>query len=608
MGTTTQHPSTKRFFLSARFLSAATLYLSLQHQQIHAQADSPVVVFGPAFARTSTRLYVLGGFPSYVPAEMNSMNQFYSLELSKPWTSKSPAWSQHNPGPQKAIFPGAFSADQKTMVVFHTAKANSPFAAWRYTVDSDSWTPSNASFPFQDRSGLASVTDPNTGLVYTAGGYVSPTEGVAVDVYNFDEDSVSTVSIPDTFIGFSTRYYYTSVWSQQRKSILYFGGYPLPSRPTQAVNSVTEFVPASNMWQTMPTTGSAPSIRGSHCMAANEDGTVVIVYGGKLSGAPTINAGDIYILNTVTGIWTTGKTGSPRIYATCTIAGDQFLVWGGATTDDAMPSSDVLIYNIASDNWVTSYTPPASYLSPSPTSGTAPQPSSVGDSGSDGKNSSSVGGIVGGVVGGLVVVGVALVLLYRRRRIHLKTVTGESHKEGEPKAQHNQRQPKEKLGGGNDEQQTIETLQSQLQIQQERQDALQRQVELLQTLQQTQAAPSPYDSTYAYQPPIIDCAPPQNPKIFEPSMTTRFTHNPSAVIPGPELNAAAASSSNPVVYDPVSSSSSPGTVLRPKNPETLSHGVVQVEAPRSGHPHAPVSQIDDVYACALAMHSNNPHS
>ncbi|KAG0272436.1 hypothetical protein BGZ95_011816 [Linnemannia exigua] len=541
---------------------------------------------------------------------MTSLNQFFSLDLAKSWNSNSPAWSQHKPGPQKAIFPGTFSADQKTMVVFHTSKPNSPFAAWRYSVDSDSWTPSKASFPFQDRNGLASVTDPNTGLVYTAGGYVNPIEGVAIDVYNFDEDSVSTIPIPDALDVFSTRVYYTSVWSQQRNSILYFGGYTLASQPVQPLNSVAEFVPASKGWRTMPTTGTAPPLRGCHCMAANEDGTRVIVYGGKLYAASNTTTGDIYILNTVTKAWTTGKAGSPRIYTTCTIAGDQFLVWGGATNDNAIPSSEVLIYSIKNDNWIASYTPPLSYLSPSSTSGGVARPSSMpDDSSSAGEKLRRVGGIIGGVIGGLIVVGAVLFLLCRRRRLHSRTVAGDLHRDDEPKAQHNKRQLQDNIGGGSDDDNNnVEAWRSQLQTQQERQDALQQQVELLQTQHQASTSSPPYDSLYTYQVPVVTYPPPQNPKIFDPS-TSRTPQSPTTLVYDSEWTASSSSDPFPIVYDPMTA---PVNMIRPKrNPEMSSQedaGMVQEEGPRSGHTRTPFPPAEDVHCNALTMHTNNPHA
>ncbi|OAQ22402.1 hypothetical protein K457DRAFT_131306 [Linnemannia elongata AG-77] len=593
MATKQQRPNNKRLLTSILF-SVAIIILSPQQHAVDAQSitpPSPVVVFGAAFARTSNRLYILGGFPSYVPAEMNAMRQFYYLDLAKHWNGNSPAWTKLSDGPTKAIFPATFSADQKTMVVFSTARASSPFAAWRYSVDLDTWAVSKASFPFPDRKGLASVTDPNTGLVYTAGGYVNPMEGVSMDVYNVKDDSVSTIPMPDPLILLPVRSYYTAVWCQQRKSILFFGGYALRSQPVQPLNSVTEFVPSSNTWQIVPTTGTPPSLRGTHCMAANDDGTRVIVYGGKLYGAANITTGDIYVLNTVTGAWTAGKPGSPRIYTTFTIAGDQFLVWGGVTTNNTIPPVDIQIYSISNDNWITSYTPPASYLKPSSTSEPS-LPSSPLDSESR-KRSSSVGVIVGGIVGGLVVVLAALFFLYRRRqRTHSGAIEEYASKDEDTKNQHNARRPRERRDEDGDDH--SEVSRSRFETQKEQHDAFQQQVELLQ--HQASTSSPPYDFPYTYQPPVVTNPPLSNPRIFEPSTasTSRTVHDPTPVVSGSEW-VSSSSSNRPVVYDPSSSSPASVSVVRSrKDPEFLNSELLQpddvVETPRSRHPHTPVSQ------------------
>ncbi|KAF9932539.1 hypothetical protein FBU30_007978 [Linnemannia zychae] len=403
---------------------------------------------------------------------MNAIPQLFSLNLAKPWSSTAPVWEQHSLGPAKALSPGAFSADEKTMVVFRTSKTGSPFAAWQYSVSTDSWTPSNASFPYQNRTGLASVTDPETGLVYTASGYVDPTDGVFLDM-----------------------------------------------KMVQELLSLVEGL---------------------------KDNTT---------------AGDIYILNTISGVWTQGTSGSPRIYTTCTVAGDQFLVWGGATTNNTMPSADVMIYSISRDEWITSYTPPAAYLDPSVTSGTGLKPSSsaLPGSGDDSnKDKSNTGGIVGGVVGGLAVV--------------------------------SQRASREK---GHRKQRRCRIVAGSASRTTKRQEALQQQVDYLH-IQQQQASTSspPCGALYNYQPPTVTYPAPDNPIIFEPA-PPKTLRDPTPPFPESEWTT---SLSNPVVYDPTTNSSTSTPLVSGtrtlKDLEMLSEELAQQGydvAPRSGHPHAPLT-------------------
>lgn len=336
-------------------------------------------------------------------------------------------------------------------------------------------------------------------------------------------------------------------------------------------------------------------LTGSLCSNnVDDDGTRVIVYGGRLYGAANITAGDIYILNTVTRAWTAGKSGSPRIYTTCTIAGDQFLVWGGATTNNTIPPADIQIYSISYDNWITSYNPPSSYLNPSSTSVPSSQPF-PSDSGSQETGSSSIGAIVGGVVGGLVIVLAALFLLYRRRqRARSGAMEEYANRDEDTKNQHNAKRPRERRGEDGDD--NVEVLRSQLQTQKERHDALQQQVEFLQH-QASTSSPS-YDSLYTYQPPVVTNLPFSNPRIFKPSTasTTRIVREPTPTVSVSEW-ASFSSSSRPVVYDPSSSSPAPVSVVHSrKDPEFLSSELLQgdgiVEAPRSRHPHTLVPQSE----------------
>jgi len=92
----------------------------------------------------------------------------------------------------------------------------------------------------------------------------------------------------------------------------------------------------------------------------DEDGTKVIIYGGRLENG-TIT-GDIWILDTVAQKWAQGVPNQQRMYAVCTIAGDQFLVYGGLSADIVAPSQELLIYNYVTGNWTAQYTPPAFYM------------------------------------------------------------------------------------------------------------------------------------------------------------------------------------------------------------------------------------------------------
>ncbi|KAF9178090.1 kelch domain-containing protein 3 [Haplosporangium sp. Z 11] len=359
--------------------------------------SAPLAVSGPAFARTATRFYVQGGSITNV-----KQNQFFSLDLAASWNTSAPVWTQLNSGPQQDIYPAVFSADQKTMITFHSG---TPFA-YRYSVDSGQWSHSNLRVDHPDYQGVNAVTDPNTGQVYLAGGYNSD-KREKMDVYDFKRDTITSKDMPPPTDVLPNRAYYTNVWSQKRNSILYFGGYNETLQPVlENGNVVSEFVPDTDRWSTLATTGTPPSTRADHCMAANDDGSIVVVYGGRLTSGNF--SGEVFILDTVNLIWQQGTSDDPRVYTACTIAGDQLLIWGGKDSNNGVVSANVRIYSLSSKSWVSQFDPPSSYLAAraSESSGTLPTPTNSNGMVVDPtsppppKKDPNAGAIAGGVVAG----------------------------------------------------------------------------------------------------------------------------------------------------------------------------------------------------------------
>ncbi|KAF9081441.1 Multiple epidermal growth factor-like domains protein 8 [Mortierella sp. AD031] len=466
-------------------LVATILFSTLSTFGAHAQTNSaPTPVSGPAFARTATRLYILGGNPNF-GNKGPPLSQFYSLDLSVPWNASTPAWTELSAGPPQAVFPATFSSDQKTMIVFHL---QSPSTASRYDVTTGVWTPSAAYLPANHFQGISAVTDTNTGLVYMAAGYSTSLRNM-LDVYDFATDTVTSSAMPAPETALAARAYYGNVWSQHRKSVLYFGGYNISVTPMDRLNIVTELATDSQKWSTLPTSGPPPSMRADHCIAANEDGTMVVIYGGRPANGPYL--GDINILNTKTQTWTQGVSGKPRIYTACTISNNQLLVWGGSEIDDQIASPEVLIYNLTSATWNTTYTPPPKSVAP-PSESSSPV---------------NAGAIAGGVVAGVAVICACVLFYIFRRRRHARTPvrTTSDHEDTPDDPPKSTSPPKTR---DDDE---LQRMRIQLQNQQEQLDLqrrlliLQQQQQLQMPLQQAQVSiplqqPQLYpDQNYGYQ-------------------------------------------------------------------------------------------------------------
>ncbi|KAF9312760.1 hypothetical protein BG003_005948, partial [Podila horticola] len=371
----------------------------------YAQSPSfPISVQAPSNSRTSTYMYILGG-----NSTGQVLSQFYKLDLAVSWKAAAPAWTRLADGPTQFLFPSTWSKDEKTLATFHVAEGVSAFL---YSTATNTWAPSQMRLAHDGFQGIGAVTDPNTGLAYLAAGYMAARD--TMDVYNFQSDSMAAMALPPTV--FQARSYYGNVWSKKRNSILYFGGYTASMQKLPDENIITEYVPSTTTWQTMVTSGIAPVMRADHCMASNDDGTKVVIYGGRFADLTVTN--DLFVLDTVTQLWSQGPSGPYRIYTACTIAGDLLVVWGGLDQTLNKVDTDMLVYNLTSKMWQSEYTPPASYVA-SRQAETARHGSGSNDTGAEASPPLSHAGLIAGAtVGGVALICsiVLLVLMHRRRQ------------------------------------------------------------------------------------------------------------------------------------------------------------------------------------------------
>ncbi|KAK3833246.1 MAG: hypothetical protein J3R72DRAFT_453364 [Linnemannia gamsii] len=431
MSSSSRIPHTLPFSSSSLPLFLLLTFLSIQHHYTLTYAQTPpntftpIPVWGAGFGRTATRLFVLSG-STYSAQLIQPTDQFISLDLATAWNANAPAWTQHSPGPQQSKFPATFSADGKHMFVFHIPAGTTNTSVHQYTVATNTWTPvTSTRFPRGEIDGIGAVMDPTTDLIYFASGYIDATQ-TKLDAWNWKTDQVSTTDLPLLTPGvspanvFTMRTFYSNVWSGKSKSILYFGGMGSSILgPVGNENAVSALNTATKAWSTLITKGPGPPQRAEHCTAADDDGIRMVVYGGRYTGLPV--TGHMYILNTLTGEWTNGTAGPSRINAACTIAGDQFLIWGGQDGNGMLGTGEVMsIYNLVTNKWVTNYVPPASYPKPTPssttTSGTSPTstPTTGVDDEEPGSNLAAIiGGIIAVLVLGALIIGY---ILYRRRQ------------------------------------------------------------------------------------------------------------------------------------------------------------------------------------------------
>ncbi|CAO3566265.1 unnamed protein product [Mortierella alpina] len=338
----------------ATFLSATACFISLTHSQ-----SAPTPVNSAAFARSRTKLYIHGGVVSSYGSTLAPQNQMVSLDLAVPWRANAPAWNILKPGPTLSQHSAIVSADEQTFVTFRTsASSGSAYLSNKYHIASNSWELSAVKVQNPTKEGIQAVEDEVSGLVYLAGGFQS--DDSQMYVYNVDYDSISMFPMPSNYM--EDRKGYEAVYLKSRKSIMYFGGAASTGSSGQiSADLVTEFIPSTGAWTTLNIYNQNPPHRTDFCMVANDDGTKVVVFGGRLDNGGY--AKDLWVLDVATLTWSQGPSWvEPRVSTTCTVAGSTFIAWGGSNGLRTVDGTAIL-YDLDQGQYISAYVPPPSYAS-----------------------------------------------------------------------------------------------------------------------------------------------------------------------------------------------------------------------------------------------------
>ncbi|GJJ77409.1 hypothetical protein EMPS_09768 [Entomortierella parvispora] len=401
------------------------------------QAQNATVVTAvssPAFARFGSKLYVVGGGyerevktpSSYFynsPTFIMGDGQFIVLDLSVSWKGSAPAWRKLQSGPKQYGFPGAMSADGNKMVTFHSSDDPSAPFAMVYDVPTDTWTPSKVQVPLGNRTGVGAVLNPLNNQVYLPSGY-EDTLGDQLYMYNFATDTMNKTSMAGALTG---ALYYSGVWNSNTKTMLFFGGRVYPSG-SYAPSAIVTYDPNTNLWSSLSTTGSGPGARTDQCMAISDDGSKLVVMGGRNADNFYQNyLAELFVLDLNSLVWTRAKDySSPRLNAVCTIYNDTFISWGGGDSS-ATVSAPAILYDLKRNKYLSVYMGPDPDNDYDSTMGPQKNPSPTSDGGGLGGTGGSYGGsddsggsnvpqIVGGVVGGVAALFVILMVFRGCRR------------------------------------------------------------------------------------------------------------------------------------------------------------------------------------------------
>ncbi|KAF9167742.1 hypothetical protein DFQ26_003326 [Actinomortierella ambigua] len=354
-------------------------------------------------------------------------NSFYSIDLTKPWASDTPAWTRHAPGPALWRSSICSSADGSRIVAFAngggsgggggnngTGVNDSSISV--YSTAKDAWYPVAGTLSPHHLTEVRCVTSVDDDRVYVAGG-LADSQAMTMDVFSFESESLSTVDMP-TLGMMAGRVSYAGVWLKIRSSILFFGGYTnkgfMPS-------SMIEYSPKDSNWKDeLQNTPGGPTSLVDHCMAADDKGTKVFIYGGRSQWDGPAQ-GAFYIYDVGLQTWTQGPSIGRRLYASCAAVGDYFLLFGGTEdpftntpADMGKETLPVHIFKVSTNTWVNDYVPGGSSSGSSGRNG-----GSSSSGGMPGQNeddsgiriSTNVGLIVGAIGAGIILLG-AMITVY----------------------------------------------------------------------------------------------------------------------------------------------------------------------------------------------------
>ncbi|KAK3835622.1 MAG: hypothetical protein J3R72DRAFT_451271 [Linnemannia gamsii] len=319
-------------------------------------AEAPINVCCMAYTTVNNTLYVQGGSAQKI--YWNS--QFFSLDLTlSGWNTSSPPWKALpvGAGVHSAPFENYHSMtatkDKKTLIVMGSRTRIST-----YDFSTATWT-NDSSFTAGTLMGGAKYPmdlDLTTGLIYIPS---RANNGTAMMVYNHETRTSSIVPMyPSVVLPFRVNSF-TFVWSQLRKSFLFFGGYNSIEGSITFNNYMIEYQPTTYSWTRIPTYG-IQGMLASHCMIPAYGGTKMVVFGGweGLAGVPTQAPGYssvLYILDVKEMNWTKLSEGQVlgRRDMACAVIGDNFVTWGGM--DSERQTAGALIYNLKTNQWTDTY-------------------------------------------------------------------------------------------------------------------------------------------------------------------------------------------------------------------------------------------------------------
>lgn len=271
-----------------------------------------------------------------------SVAEFHSLDLTKPWIDANPSWTLLPPCPTASANQTLLiSTKNNTVIVWDTS-----LGITRYDLNTGTWG-SRTPTPYSVNAhpGVQPVLQPGTDMIFAVTGLVDTVSAslFAMLGYNFRTQLVTLVPMSQDPDAMPPHYFYASVWSTVRDSMLVYGGaLAMTTGLGDAVGWFHEFYPVNSVWTDLQPLmkdaggvigkGIGPGPRQGHCMVEAYNGTKIVVFGGYTGPAKNVTTGAIHLLDVATLTWTEGKSANTSLQRgsmACACSGDSFVAWGG---------------------------------------------------------------------------------------------------------------------------------------------------------------------------------------------------------------------------------------------------------------------------------------
>ncbi|CAG9320199.1 unnamed protein product [Blepharisma stoltei] len=309
--------------------------------EVKASGDLPPAIEGPSLAYYKKRLYLAGGYATYLK-NPNIQTFFYYDLSSNEWVNITSSQS-YVPRLHQGNF---IYNDEFYLMAGYSLSLGSLDISW-YKVSligpNYNWvkieiTSDDADSIKQDSYGFAIAGD----TVYQFGGNKTPKPTNRLAIFNLKNSPICAQVIAEN-LSPSPRMHHSLL---QVGNYLYtFGG---RGDYNELLNDLWEFEPENDYWQLKVPTGDVPSKR--HSYAAASEGDHMLIWGGIGQGG-YLNDGYLYNINT--NLWNsltyTGINPSPRLGACIGLQGENVYIYGGLT--DSGLSDELWLYSINSKTY-----------------------------------------------------------------------------------------------------------------------------------------------------------------------------------------------------------------------------------------------------------------